>query len=96
MVIQMIGRALAFARPPTIAPTIHFFKIQVGAYSKKENMDANAAKLKAAGFDTYITTEQGTAISDSTTAISLAVGDTVKLSSDATVYGSRENWLRLI
>ena len=32
------------------------YKIQVGAYSKKENADAMANKLKAAGFDTFITT----------------------------------------
>ena len=39
-----------------------YYKIQVGAYSKKENAVAMAAKLKAAGFDTFITTEQGTAV----------------------------------
>ena len=42
-----------------------YYKIQVGAYSKKANADAMAAKLKAAGFDTYITTEQGKAVSTS-------------------------------
>ena len=67
-----------------------YYKIQVGAYSKKENADAMAAKLKAAGFDTYITTEQGKAVSSSggTAAASLAVGDKVKLTSNAPVYGS--------
>lgn len=67
-----------------------YYKIQVGAYSKKANADAMAAKLKAAGFDTYITTEQGKAVSSSggTTTASLAVGDKVKLASNAPVYGS--------
>lgn len=66
-----------------------YYKIQVGAYSKKANADAMAAKLKAAGFDTYITTEQGKAVSSSgSTAASLAVGDKVKLASNAPVYGS--------
>lgn len=67
-----------------------YYKIQVGAYSKKENADAMAAKLKAAGFDTYITTEQGTAVSSSGTVAtnSLAIGDKVKLASNAPVYGS--------
>lgn len=66
-----------------------YYKIQVGAYSKKENADAMAAKLKAAGFDTYITTEQGKAVSSSgSAAASLAVGDKVKLASNAPVYGS--------
>lgn len=66
-----------------------YYKIQVGAYSKKANADAMAAKAKAAGFDTYITTEQGKAVSSSgSTAASLAVGDKVKLASNAPVYGS--------
>ena len=41
----------------------NLYKIQVGAYSKIENANAMAAKLKAAGFDTYITTEGGKAAS---------------------------------
>lgn len=66
-----------------------YYKIQVGAYSKKANADAMAAKLKAAGFDTYITTEQGKAVSSSGSATAfLAVGDKVKLASNAPVYGS--------
>ena len=65
------------------------YKIQVGAYSKKENADNMAAKLKAAGFDTYITTEQGKPVSSGgSAAASLAVGDKVKLASNAPVYGS--------
>ena len=64
------------------------YKIQVGAYSKKENADNMAAKLKAAGFDTYITTEKGEAVSSSgTAAASLSVGDKVKLDANAPVYG---------
>lgn len=70
-----------------------YYKIQVGAYSKKENADAMAAKLKAAGFDTYITTEQGKAVSSSgSTAASLAVGDKVKLASNAPVYGGSKKF----
>ena len=70
-----------------------YYKIQVGAYSKKANADAMAAKLKAAGFDTYITTEQGKAVSSSgSAAASLAVGDKVKLASNAPVYGSNRKF----
>ena len=66
-----------------------YYKIQVGAYSKKANADAMAAKLKAAGFDTYITTEQGKPVSSGGSATtSLAVGDKVKLTSNAPIYGS--------
>lgn len=74
-----------------------YYKIQVGAYSKKENADAMAAKLKAAGFDTYITTEQEKAVSSSgSAAASLAVGDKVKLASNAPTYGSNtkfQSWV---
>ena len=38
-------------------------RVQTGAFSNKANADAMAAKLKAAGFDTYITTKSGTAVS---------------------------------
>ena len=37
----------------------------MGAYSKKTNADAMAAKLKAAGYDTYITTKRGTPVAAS-------------------------------
>lgn len=66
------------------------YKIQVGAFSVKANADAMAAKLKAAGFDTFITTEQGEAVSSNektAPSTSLAVGDKVKLASNATQYG---------
>lgn len=43
----------------------NLYKIQVGAFSKKANADAMAARLKAAGFDTYVTTKSGTAVSAS-------------------------------
>nr|DAL99648.1 MAG TPA: peptidoglycan hydrolase [Caudoviricetes sp.] len=49
----------------TEKPADNLYKIQVGAFSKKANADAMAAKLKAAGFDTYITTKSGTAVSAS-------------------------------
>ena len=42
------------------------YKVQVGAYSKKDNATAMAAKLKAAGYSTYITTKGGTAVAAST------------------------------
>ena len=39
------------------------YRVQTGAFSNKANADAMAPKLKAAGFDTYITTKSGTAVS---------------------------------
>ena len=35
------------------------YKVQVGAYSVKANADAQLAKVKAAGFDAFITTNAG-------------------------------------
>ena len=40
------------------------YKVQVGAYSNKANANAQAAKLKAAGFNTYIATKSGAAVSN--------------------------------
>jgi len=41
--------------PPLLPPTKKLYKVQVGAYSKKENADAMLSKIKAAGFkDSYI------------------------------------------
>jgi glycerophosphoryl diester phosphodiesterase len=65
----------------------NLYKIQVGAYSKKENADAMLTKIKAAGFDAFITTKAGTAV-NSASATTFAVGDKVKLASNATIYGS--------
>lgn len=53
-----VTKQLAGTTPtPTPAPTpsAGLYHVQVGAYSKKENAEAMAAKLKADGYDTYIT-----------------------------------------
>ncbi|NCC07451.1 MAG: cell division protein [Clostridia bacterium] len=67
------------------------FKIQVGAYSVKSNADNMLNKLKAAGFDGFITTTSGTAVGSGTPAapavVSLSVGDKVKMTVNAPVYG---------
>lgn len=39
------------------------YRVQTGAFSNKANADAMLSKVKAAGFDTYITTKSGTAVS---------------------------------
>lgn len=41
------------------------YRVQTGAFSNKTNADAMLQKVKAAGFDTYITTKSGTAVSAS-------------------------------
>lgn len=49
------------------------YKVQIGAYSKKANAEAQLAKVKAAGFDSIITTE-GT----SSGSPEIKIGDTVQ------------------
>lgn len=39
------------------------YRVQVGAYKNKANADIMMVKLKAAGFDAFITTESGTSVS---------------------------------
>lgn len=67
----------------------NLYKIQVGAYGVKGNADNMLAKLKAAGFDAFITTTGGTAVNGGSTTptVTLAVGDRVKMSTNAPVYG---------
>lgn len=61
------------------------YKIQVGAYSVKANAEAMLKQITAKGFSAYITTSTGTAVS--TASAALKVGDKVKMSAGATVYG---------
>lgn len=42
------------------------YRVQTGAYRKKSNAEAMLAKVKAAGFDAFITTKSGQAVSAST------------------------------
>lgn len=62
-----VNKRLNVEVPQPINPTGGLYKVQVGAYSNKANADAQAAKLKAAGFDTHITTKSGAAVSNGVT-----------------------------
>lgn len=61
------------------------YRVQVGVYSKKSNGEAMLEKLKKAGFDGVIVAVEKTSVTKPE--VTFAVGDKVKLSSDATVYG---------
>ncbi len=69
------------------------YRVQVGAYYKKENAEKQLAKLKAAGFDGFIATveaeqQTGTKTEPETPKVPpLKEGDKVKLDAAATVYG---------
>lgn len=64
------------------------YHVQVGVFSQKSGAEAMLAKVKAAGFDGFITTSGKTAESKPVEPeITFKVGDMVKMSSDATVYG---------
>lgn len=43
-------------------PTSVLYRVQTGAFSNKANADAMLTKVKAAGFDTFITTSGGSAV----------------------------------
>ncbi|OUO80860.1 hypothetical protein B5F53_03660 [Blautia sp. An249] len=55
-------------KSPTLgrkSPVWSVYKVQVGAYSVKANAEAMMRKVKAAGFDAFITTASGSAVSSS-------------------------------
>lgn len=63
------------------------YRVQTGAFSKKSNADAMLAKVKAAGFDAFITTKGGQAVSASTEVKkTIQVGSTVRLNKGAKTY----------
>lgn len=63
------------------------YRVQVGAYSIKANADAMLAKIKAAGFDAFISTKGGQAVSASTPVKkTIQVGSTVRVNQGAKTY----------
>lgn len=44
-------------------PSDTLYRVQVGAFSQKENADAMLSKVKAAGFDAFVTTKSGSPVS---------------------------------
>lgn len=84
-VAQEVNKRLSTAATEETTTADTLYRVQVGAYSLESNADAMAAKLKADGFDTYITTNSGTSVSAKASA-SIAVGDKVKVNSGAKTY----------
>lgn len=70
------------------------YKVQAGAYNNKANAEAQLAKLKAAGFNAVIITENNK--STSSTSIKLKVGDRVKIKSGAYVYGTKTKFASFV
>lgn len=64
------------------------YRVQTGAFSQKANAEAQLEKLKEAGFDGFITIGTIQKPDNTPDESALAVGDKVKLDSDATVYGT--------
>lgn len=62
---DLAAKVTARLNPSNDTASDVLYRVQTGAFKVKENADAMAAKLKAAGFDTYITTEQGKPVSAS-------------------------------
>lgn len=49
-------------KPAPEKPSGGLYRVQTGAFKSKANADAMLAKVKAAGFSAFITTEQGSAV----------------------------------
>lgn len=74
----------------------NIYKVQVGAFKIKANADIMAARVKKAGFKVIITTETGIPVSSNIASNSFAVGDRVKLASNATVYGTSKKFASFV
>lgn len=68
----------------------NYYKVQIGAYSKKANAEAMVKKLKEAGFDARVTSNAKT--STATKTVTFKVGDKVKLTKNAPIYGTKETF----
>lgn len=71
------------------------YLVQIGAYSKKENAEEMLNKLKAAGFDAVIKSEDEIVPekkNNEQSTESFNVGDKVKLQENAPVYGTENNF----
>ena len=81
-------RLNASAAPSTPETPKVLYRVQTGAFSVKSNADALAAKLKAKGFDAFITTESGTAIAIEAPkpVAEIKVGSKVMVKSGAKTY----------
>lgn len=63
------------------------YRVQTGAFSVKENADRMLEKVKAAGFDTFITTHGGQAVSTTSTPTrEVTIGSVVRLKKGAKTY----------
>lgn len=68
------------------------YKVQAGAYNNKTNAEAQVTKLKKAGFDAVIITEnKKTSMADE-----IKVGDEVKIKSDAYIYGTKTKFASFV
>lgn len=76
---------------PVVETSNVLYKVQVGAFSKKENAENTVAKLKAAGFDAVIIEHKETnktkVEEPKPVEVIFNEGDKVRMSKDAVVYG---------
>lgn len=92
-------RLNAEASPSTPETPKVLYRVQTGAFSVKSNADALAAKLKAKGFEAFITTESGTPVTIETPKTEtkvIKVGSKVKIKQNAPVYGKTTKFQSLV
>lgn len=78
--VKMAGFSDAF-----LVEVDNLYKIQVGAFSVRENAENMLERVKKAGFEAFITNVK-------VNTASLKIGDKVKLSSNATIYGTESKF----
>lgn len=67
------------------------YRVQVGAFSNKKNAESLLVKLKKAGFDGFIVTEN-----KGKTTTEIEVGDKVKMQSGACMYGTKTKFASFV
>ena len=72
-----LKKVMSAGFPTYMVKVDDLYKIQVGAYSVKANAEAMLAKIKKAGFDAFITTKAGTAVTEETLKSALEIAKEV-------------------
>lgn len=78
--------------PFTTSTNKTLYKVQTGAYNNKIKAEAEVKKLKAAGFNAFITIEDSKTVSIT----ELKIGDRVKIKSGSYIYGTKTKFASFI
>ena len=82
------------ASTSSISTNKTLYRVQTGAYNNKDKAEAEVKKLKAAGYNAFIITENSKTTAPST--VEFKVGDKVKIKHGAYVYGTKTKFASFI